>query len=95
MQRWLSQRGVHLKTEADGRVFPVSNQSQTIIDCFLKECNKLGISILTKQKVFRLEHQKNHFLITTNQEKWIASDYLIIASGSSSLMWKQLESTGP
>ncbi len=42
---WFESRGVVLKTEADGRVFPVSDSSQTIIDCLMKAVQKLGIQI--------------------------------------------------
>jgi predicted flavoprotein YhiN len=48
--------GVELKIEADGRMFPVSNSSQTI-DCFLKATQKLGISVLT-DKVYNLFSKK-------------------------------------
>ena len=41
---WFAARGVELKTEADGRMFPVTNSSQTIIDCLMKEVNKYGIN---------------------------------------------------
>jgi predicted Rossmann fold flavoprotein len=40
---WFESRGVPLKVEADGRMFPVSDDSQSIIDCLLKESNQLGI----------------------------------------------------
>jgi len=40
---WFQERGVELKIEEDGRMFPVSNSSQTIIDCFIKESNKHGV----------------------------------------------------
>jgi predicted Rossmann fold flavoprotein len=43
---WFNERGVELKTEADGRMFPVSNSSQTIIDCLMAEVNKYNISIV-------------------------------------------------
>jgi len=42
---WFESRGVALKTEADGRVFPVSDSSQTIIDCLMKAAQKLGVQI--------------------------------------------------
>src|SRR5210317_2097740 len=42
---WFEDCGVPLKTEADGRVFPVSNQSQTIVDCLLNQVNGLGIKV--------------------------------------------------
>src|SRR5436853_6278728 len=40
---WFNDRGVELKTEVDGRMFPVSNSSQTIIDCLVKEANKYAV----------------------------------------------------
>src|SRR4030095_14058017 len=43
---WFKDRGVRLKTEADGRMFPVTDSSQTIIDCLLREANELGIGII-------------------------------------------------
>src|SRR5690606_22196534 len=46
---WLEQRGVTLKTEDDNRVFPVTDSSQTIIDCFTKEANDSGVRIFTSR----------------------------------------------
>ncbi len=42
---WFEKRNVPLKTEPDGRVFPVSNSSQTIIDCFQAEARRLQIDV--------------------------------------------------
>ena len=42
---WFATRGVELKTEADGRMFPVSDSSQSIIDCLMKEVNRYGVEI--------------------------------------------------
>ena len=42
---WFAERGVKLKTEEDGRMFPVTDNSQTIIDCFLREAEKYNIEI--------------------------------------------------
>jgi len=42
---WFRERGVELKTEEDGRMFPVSDDSQTIIDCLMKEVNRYGVEI--------------------------------------------------
>ncbi|GAB3531317.1 NAD(P)/FAD-dependent oxidoreductase [Pontibacter brevis] len=44
---WFSQRGVQLKTEADGRMFPVTDNSETIINCLLQEAKRLGVEIRT------------------------------------------------
>ena len=57
--KWFANRGVELKTETDGRMFPTTNSSQTIIDCLLKEVNKLGIKIVLQTTVVGIE--KNGF----------------------------------
>src|SRR5215212_2897909 len=51
---WFGKRSVQLKTEADGRMFPVTNSSQTIIDCLMKEVNKYGIRIVMNKEVKKL-----------------------------------------
>jgi predicted Rossmann fold flavoprotein len=48
---WFAERGVVLKTEEDGRMFPVSDSSQTIIDCLMQEANKYGVEIRTRADV--------------------------------------------
>ena len=53
---WFEQRGVELKIEEDGRIFPTSNSSETIIDCFLAEANKLNIKIETQQLAVSYTH---------------------------------------
>jgi hypothetical protein len=53
--QWYGERGVELKTEEDGRMFPVSDSSQTIIDCLMREVNKLGVAIFMKAEVTELE----------------------------------------
>ncbi|NID12121.1 BaiN/RdsA family NAD(P)/FAD-dependent oxidoreductase [Fibrivirga algicola] len=53
--RWFEGRGVALKTEADGRMFPTTDSSETIIDCLLGTARKLGIRIQTSSGVERLE----------------------------------------
>jgi predicted Rossmann fold flavoprotein len=51
---WFQNRGVKLKAEDDGRMFPVTDNSQTIINCFLSEAKRLGITIRTQIGVDRL-----------------------------------------
>jgi predicted Rossmann fold flavoprotein len=52
--RWFEQRGVRLKTEADGRMFPETNTSETIIDCLLTAARRCGIQIQTSSGVSSL-----------------------------------------
>ena len=48
---WFENRGVKLKAEEDGRMFPTSDDSQTIIDCLMSDARKYGVKIRTKRKV--------------------------------------------
>ena len=55
--QWFEERGIALKTEADGRMFPQSNTSQTIIDFLLKEANKYGVEIMMNADVKQLSKE--------------------------------------
>jgi predicted Rossmann fold flavoprotein len=78
---WFKQRGVELKTEADGRMFPVTNSSQTIIDCLMKEANKYGVQILMGDEVKELVTGNEQFTIHLASNKIINTDFVCIASG--------------
>jgi len=90
---WFSNRGVELKTEADGRMFPVSNSSQTIIDCFLEATQKLGISVLTGQSVQSIFKKDDFWKIETQNENYI-TEKLILATGSNPKIWEMLQTFG-
>ena len=83
---WFAQRGVPLKTEPDGRMFPQSNTSQTIIDCLLDEAGKYKVEIVMNADVQTFYaandglHQEN-FIIKLSDQKTIEADYVCIASG--------------
>ncbi len=81
---WFEKRGVKLKTESDGRMFPVTDSSQTIIDCLMKETQKLGISIKTKSGINRIHKKEPGFeleFISSKSRKFV--DKVIIATGGS------------
>ena len=90
---WFSNHGVELKIEEDGRMFPVSNSSQTIIDCFLESAQKLGITILTGQSVQSIFKKENLWKIETPTENYIA-EKLILATGSNPKIWEMLQTFG-
>src|SRR5712664_4061020 len=48
---WFESRGVKLKTEEDGRMFPVTDSSQTIIDCLVNAAKKTGVKLVTGRRV--------------------------------------------
>ena len=91
--QWFEKHGVELKTEADGRMFPVSNSSQTIIDCFLNATNKLGIQILTGQSVQSIFKAADYWKVETNHETF-ACQKLIMTTGSNPKMWDIIEQIG-
>lgn len=79
---WFENRGVELYTQEDGRVFPRSDSSQTVIDLFLQECEKLGIAIKTGSTVVSLTLRSNQLeLVFANGQKTF--DKVIVASGGS------------
>ncbi|WP_149274637.1 BaiN/RdsA family NAD(P)/FAD-dependent oxidoreductase [Pareuzebyella sediminis] len=95
---FFEKRGVSLKVEADGRMFPTSDSSQTIIDCFLDEADRLGISILRHSKVTEIRPEN----LEDGDKIWnvvsIRGAYrcrrLEVATGSSTKIWQLLEKLG-
>ncbi len=92
---WFEKRGVELKIEEDGRMFPVSNSSQTIIDCFLNEAKKRKVEVLYNHSVTSLsiQNQSKGFEILTKNQNFTC-DKLLIATGSNPKIWKLLENIG-
>ena len=87
---WFENRGVELKVEDDGRMFPVSNSSKTIIDCFLNEAKKHQVEIVYSQTVKQIK-KENEFWEVVTQTQTYSAKKLLIATGSSPKMWKLLE----
>jgi hypothetical protein len=77
---WFTSRGVELKTEADNRMFPASNSSQTIIDCLMDEAEKLGVKIKYSCAVKNLTPTEKGFEFEVDSDKYFC-DKLIIATG--------------
>lgn len=81
---WFENRGVELKTEADGRMFPVTDSSQTIIDCLMNEAGRLGVSIKTKSHIEKLIPGEDGFELVFNNGEIRSVDKVIVATGGSS-----------
>lgn len=90
---WFEARGVPLKIEDDGRMFPTSNSSQTIIDCFLNEAKKHQVEVLTNYGVKTILKADEAWEIETNHGVF-KSETLVVSTGSSPKMWKVLERLG-
>lgn len=81
-------RGVKLKTEADGRMFPVSDDSLSILECLKREALKLNIKIILHAKVLKIQ-KLDKFIISFNDQQ-LDADYLMIASGSNKTIWNEI-----
>ena len=79
--QWFNERSVELKTEADGRMFPVSNISQTIIDCLLDEAAKYKVQVEMNSDVKSISRGDDRWLLVTATGKEIKTDMLCIAAG--------------
>lgn len=90
---WFERHGVELKIEEDGRMFPVSDSSQTIIDCFTDAVKKLHIPVVTGQSVQSVFKSGELWKIDTQHENY-SCEKLIMATGSNPKIWDMLESLG-
>jgi predicted Rossmann fold flavoprotein len=83
---WFQKRLVKLKTEADGRIFPESNSSETIISCLMQEAAKYNVQILMNQEVVKIEkislkESTNNFKLIFKDASVLQSDFVCIACG--------------
>ena len=78
---WFKERGVELKTEEDGRMFPVTDASQTIIDCLMREANRYGVEIRMMSEVGSLKSEERQFKIELSDLRHLTSDFVCVACG--------------
>jgi predicted Rossmann fold flavoprotein len=78
---WFKARDVGLKAEKDGRMFPVTDSSQTIIDCLMNEANSYGVEIRMNSEVRELKMQNEKFKIELANGNILESDFVCIACG--------------
>jgi predicted Rossmann fold flavoprotein len=90
---WFEARGVELKIEEDGRMFPVTNSSQTIIDCFLNEAKKNHAEVMYNHSVKSINAKEQEFSIETSHGNF-SCEKLVVATGSNPKIWKLLEDLG-
>lgn len=78
---WFTSRGVEIKVEEDGRMFPISDSSEDIINCLMKEANLLGVEIRLQSRVDSITPIENGFLLKGENEEHFANK-LLLATGS-------------
>ena len=97
---FFEKRGIRIKTESDGRMFPESNTSQTIIDCFLSEIERYDITLLKSSSVINIGPNKN--LKPGDDFEWQVQSVkkvyhakrIVVATGSNLKIWSLLEQLG-
>ncbi|HEY5747546.1 MAG TPA: NAD(P)/FAD-dependent oxidoreductase [Chryseolinea sp.] len=80
--RWFESKGVTLKAEEDGRMFPITDDSQTIIDCLMEQAHSKKIRLELGAPVLSVKKQDNIFVVETNQGVFEADKVLIAAGGN-------------
>jgi len=95
MVQWLERQGVRTKTEADGRMFPVTDNSETIIDCFLGLLERYRVHLHTSARVESVGKQDmGPWEIRLVSGKALQARHVMVATGSDARMWKMLEELG-
>ncbi|MBO6605756.1 NAD(P)/FAD-dependent oxidoreductase [Psychroserpens sp.] len=90
---WFEKRGITLKVEDDGRMFPTTDSSQTIIDCFLHEADSHGVDVFYNHALRALKKEGAEWLLQTTQEDFIAKQ-VVITTGSNPKIWKLMNTLG-
>jgi predicted Rossmann fold flavoprotein len=96
---WFQNRGVQLKTEADGRMFPVTDKSETIVNCLTNTANKKGVVLHTNSAVKTVtqlgkETQKKQWQIELKNGRVFSCDRLMLATGSNPLGYRWAKQLG-
>lgn len=80
---WFESRGVKLKVEQDGRMFPVGDDSSVIIDCLLEEARRLKVGVHIKQRIEQIQRRDQKFQLILSSGDSLECNRLLLASGSS------------
>jgi predicted Rossmann fold flavoprotein len=78
---WFKERGVELKVETDGRMFPVTDSSETIVECLIRETNRYGVTILLNKEVKDIKKINDQWQLSFANDTLLIADYVCIASG--------------
>lgn len=90
---WFEKQGVALKIEDDGRMFPVSNSSETIVSCFQEAAKRLKISVLTNESVQELFSNGSTWKVNTTNSVFLC-DKVVCTTGSNPKIWEMLSKLG-
>ncbi|MCC7460176.1 MAG: NAD(P)/FAD-dependent oxidoreductase [Proteobacteria bacterium] len=91
---WFESRGVKLKTEEDGRIFPTTDQSDTIVECLLDEAEKYRVQLYPRSSVEKIKVENEKFIVSFTKGKDFPCDKVFIATGSSPTGYKLAKMLG-
>lgn len=83
--QWFEKRGVKLKSEEDGRIFPASDTSETIVNCLLESAEKAGVKLKFNADIEEIvKNETNSFTVKLKGGGTFSGDKIIIATGGNS-----------
>ena len=80
---WFESRGVRTKTEADGRMFPTTDDSATIVDCLQDAAKDAGVVVRLRANVSSIQKTDSHFLVALHSGETMQADRILLATGGS------------
>lgn len=93
--QWFESRGVSLKTEEDGRMFPITDSSETIINCLLQEAERVGVNIKLEHGIQQIQKRNsNGFILELTNGQQLECDRLLMATGSAPKIYPLMEKLG-
>lgn len=97
--QWYKSRGVKLKTEADGRMFPITDSSETIVNCLMEAADRAGVDLRTgvgvkTVKQFVDSQEQSYFQVELKNGRVMKCDRLLIATGSNPLGYRWAKNVG-
>lgn len=90
MAYWLEQKGVETKIEDDGRMFPITDSSQTIVDVLYQNSMAKGVELITSCNITDLKLKKDFWSLTSTKGD-ISAKSVLVAAGSSKAVWQLME----
>jgi predicted Rossmann fold flavoprotein len=91
---WFESRGIPLKTERDGRVFPVSDSSADVVDCLTRSAERAGVALRTHARIDDLRSSADGFTLHMKDGEIMHADRVLLATGSAGRAWQWAAALG-
>lgn len=92
--QWFENHGVRLKTEADGRMFPTTDDSITIVNSLLSAAHDHGVELRTHSHIESIASDEGTFTLALNNDEKITCHRLLLATGNSTKIWEMVKTLG-